>query len=283
MIKTTPCVKIPCGLAAGFFIGLKIFTIWFLIVLLFVACRTGMPPETSQGDLRNIENALLEGRWDAVIEYSEKYLSREPDNVAVRFVLSVAYYTKGEYDLQKKQHAWVLKDQQSMDAVVAWCEKLVQRFPQNYYAHFLLGVAYPTNEETEKAIESYNKAIEINPNLADAYAGLGDLYLDDGKVNDAIRYLKKAIETNPTYISAYMNLGVAYEDNGQIDESIASYEKTVEINPRITRVYFYLGSLYLKKGDRGKAIKAYKKVIELEPDGDLCVFAKKELERIQKD
>ena len=241
-----------------------------------------MPPEASQGEFHNIENALLEGRWDEVMKYSEEYLSREPDNVVVRFVLSVAYYTKGEYDLQKEQHSWVLKDQQSMDAMVAWCEKLVQRFPQNYYARFLLGVAYPTNEETEKAIESYKKAIEINPNLADAYAGLGNLYLDDGKVEDALRYLKKAIEINPTYISVNMDLGAAYSENDQIDEAIASYEKAVEINPRITLAYFYLGELYLEKGDKENAIRAHKKVIELEPDG-LGVYSKKQIERIQKD
>jgi tetratricopeptide (TPR) repeat protein len=262
---------------------LKIFTIWFLILLLFAACRTAMPPEKSQEDIHKIEDALLEGRWYDVMKYSEEYLLQQPDNVVVRFVLSVAYYTKGEYDLQKKQQAWVLKDQQSMDAVVTWCEKLVQRFPKNYYANFLLGVAYPTNEETEKAIESYNKAIEINPNLVDAYAGLGDLYLDEGKVSDAIRYLKKAIETDPTYVSAYMKLGDAYAENDQIDEAITYYEKTIEINPRITRVYYYMGNIYFKKGDREKAIKAYEKVIELEPDSDLSMFAKKEIERIQKD
>ena len=262
---------------------LKIFAIWFLIVLLFATCRTGMPPEPSRGELPNIENALLAGRWDDVMKYSKEYLSREPDNVGVRFVLSVAYYMKGEYGLQGEQHAQILKDQQSMDAVIAWCEKLVQRFPQNYYARFLLGAAYPINDETEKAIESYKKAIEINPGLAEAYAGLGDRYLDDGQANDAIGYLKKATEINPTLVSAYLNLGVAYEETGQGDEAIASYEKVIELKPRLTRAYFYLGELYLEKGDKENAIKAYKKVIELEPDIDLSEYSKMRLEKIQEE
>ena len=215
--------------------------------------------------------------------YSEELLVREPENAIVHFLLSVAYYMKGEYELQEKQYPWVLKDQQSMDAIVVWCENLVQRFPQNYYARFLLGSAYPIKDEAEKAIENYKKAIEINPNLADAYVGLGTIYLDDEQVDEAIKYFKRAIEINPAYIAAYLNLGATYEYNDQLDEAIVSYEKTIEINPRIVRVYVSLGDLYLQKGDRDKAIKAYEKIIELEPNSELGIYAKDAIEKAQAD
>jgi tetratricopeptide (TPR) repeat protein len=226
----------------------------------------------------------LEGKWDEVMAYSEKFLAREPDNIVVRFVLSVAYYRKGKYDLQEKQNLWVLRDEQSRDAIVAWCEKLAQRFPQNYYAHFLIGSVYPIKDKPEKAIESYKKAIEINPNLADAYVGLGAMYIDnDEQVDEGIKCLNKAIEIDQTYVAAYLNLAAAYDYKDQTNEAIVAYEKIIEIDPQITGVYISLGELYSEKGDRDKAMKAYKKVIELEPDSELCIYAKKELERIQKD
>lgn len=263
-------------------IKLKKFITGLFILFLFTGCRTGTLLEKPQNDLQEIEHALLEGKWDAVITYSEELLVREPDNAIVHFLLSVAYYMKGEYELQEKQYPWVMKDQQSMDAVVVWCENLVRRFPQNYYARFLLGSAYPIKDEAEKSIENYKKATEINPNLADAYVGLGTIYLDDEQVDEAIKYFKKAIEINPTYIAAYLNLGATYEYNNQMDEAIASYEKIIEINPRIARVYVSLGDLYLEKGDREKAIKAYEKVIELDPDGELGKYAKEKIEQAQE-
>ena len=259
------------------------FITGLLILLLFLGCRTGMPPGTEQGEFQNIEHALLEGKWDLVMTYSEKLLTGEPDNVIVRYLLSIAYYMNRKYELQEEQYPWVLKDQQSMEAIVVWCENLVQRFPQNYYAHFVLGSAYPIRDEGGKAIETYKKAIEINPNLADAYVGVGTIYLDDEQIDEAIEYFKRAVEANPTYVVAYLNLGSAYEYNDQIDEAIASYEKTVEIDPKIVRAYISLGALYMGKGNRDKAIKAYQKVIELDPKGELGIYAREEIKKAQTD
>lgn len=260
---------------------LKKCALWLLILLLFTGCTAGISVKAPPAGLQEIESAFLAGKWDEIITLGKNLLKVEPDNAAVGFVLSMAYYMKGEYELQEKQYPWVFKDEQSMDAVVDWCETLVQRFPQNYYARFVLGSAYPIKDESEKAIENYKKATEINPNLADAYVGLGTIYLDDEQVDEAIKYFKKAIEINPSYIAAYLNLGATYEYNDQIDEAIASYEKITGINPRITRAYVSLGDLYLAKGDREKAIKTYEKVIELNPDGELGIYAKDAIEKAQ--
>ncbi len=262
---------------------LKIFTIWLLIILLFAGCRTGMPSDKLQEEFQNIEYAVLEGKWNEVRTYSEKLLVRDQDNVIVHFVLSIAYYMEGKYELQEKQYPWVLRDARNVDDIVVWCENLVQRFPQNYYARFLLGSAYPIKDEMDKAIESYKKALEINPNLADAYAGLGAVYADIEQVDEAIRYFQKAIEINPTYIAAYLNLASTYEYNDQTDVAIAFYEKAIEINPAIAGAYISLGDLYLSKGDTDKAIKTYNKVIELEPGSELSIYAKEMIEKVRKD
>jgi tetratricopeptide (TPR) repeat protein len=257
------------------------FTAGLFVLLLFVGCRTGMPLETTQEEFQNIEHALLEGKWDAVMTDSEKLLVKEPDNVVVRFLSGLAYYMNGRYDLQEEQYEHVLKDKQSMDDVVVWCEKLAQRFPQNYYALFVLGSAYPIRDEDEKAIESYKRAIEIDKNLPDAYVGLGAIYAENEQIDEAAGYYKKAIEVNPSYVAAYLNLGALYEYDDQNDKAIASYEKAIEINPRIPRLYIALGRLYLEKGDRDKAVETYKKVIELEHGSPLGIYAREMIEKAQ--
>jgi tetratricopeptide (TPR) repeat protein len=258
---------------------LKKWTLYLLIVLLFTGCQTGVPVKT-QVEPQEIESAFLQGKWDEVISIGEKRLQGEPDNVVVRFVLSMAYYMKGEYDLQEQERSLAFEDEKSVDSIVAWCEQLTQRFPNNYYAHLLLGSAYRAKDEV-KALESYQRAVELNPNLSDAYLGLGATYWVSGKIDDAIKYFKKAIEINPKYIAAYYNLGSLYEYTGQIDEAIASFEKIVEIDPNFKESYLYLGDLYSEKGDKDKAIKAYQKVIELDPEGELGRYAKEAIEGIK--
>ena len=260
---------------------LKKFTQWLLILLLFIGCKTAIPLKTPQADLQEIEGAVLEGKWKEVITYSEKRLEREPDNAVIHFMLSMAYYMKGEYELQEQQRSLALEDEESMDAIIAWCKDLAQQFPDNSYAHLLLGSAYRAKDEVDKALESYKRAIEINTNFADAYLGLGVTYLLNEQVDEAIHYIKKAIEINPMHMPAHLNLGFIYEYNGQIDEAIASYEKTIEINPHFTGAYIKLGDLYLEKDDRDKAVKAYKKVIELEPESELGIYAEDAIEDIE--
>ena len=259
----------------------KKYTLWLLIILLFAGCQTGVPVRT-QVEPEGIETAFVAAKWDEVITLGEKRLEREPENATVHFLLSMAYYMKGEYDLQEHQRSLAFEDEKSVDSIVAWCEQLAQRFPDNYYAYLLLGSAYRAKDEVNKAMESYQRAVEINPNLSDAYVGLAATYWISGKVDDAIKYFKKAIEINPKDVAAHFNLGLLYENIEQIDEAIALYEKTIGIDPHFTDVYVTLGDLYSEKGEKDKAIKTYERVIELDPEGDLGSYAKEAIEGIKK-
>lgn len=261
--------------------GLKKFGICLLISLLFIGCKTGIPSKTPQSDLQETEHAFLEGKWDEVITLGEKSLEGEPANAVIRFVLSMAYYMKGEYELQEHQRSLALEDEESMDAIITWCQNLANRFPNNYYAHLILGSAYRAKDEIDKAMESYQRAVEINPNLADAYLGLAATYFLSEKIEESIKYFKKAIEINPGHVAAHYNLSLIYESTGQIDEAIALYEKIIEITPNFKGAYINLGDLYLEKGDRDKAIKIYQKVIELDPDSELGIYAKEVIEGIK--
>jgi tetratricopeptide (TPR) repeat protein len=261
---------------------LKKFALWLLILLLFVGCATGSSVKAPPAEMQEIENAFLTGRWDAVITQGKNILDVEPDNVAVSFVMSMAYYMKGEYELQDEQRSRALQDEKSIDTVVAWCKDLVKRFPDNYYAYLLLGSAYRYKDELDNSKKAYEKAIEINPNIADAYLGLGAAYYEEDNVDDAITYIKKAVEINPRLMPAHFSLGLLYEFIGKIDEAIASYEKTVEIDPKYMEAYFSLGELYSKKGDKDKAVKAYEKVIELDPKGEFGNYAREAIKGLKE-
>ena len=60
----------------------------------------------------------------------------------------------------------------------------------------------------DESILSFNHALKINPNYAEAYSNLGIALNELGKFEEAILNHRKAIKINPNYAEAYSNLGI---------------------------------------------------------------------------
>jgi protein involved in polysaccharide export with SLBB domain len=84
---------------------------------------------------------------------------------------------------------------------------------------YKMGVKYGRAKLFRQAAESFQKAVELKPDFADAYYGLGHAYFDLQRWKDAIHALERTLELNPKDADAYSMLGEAYmflrrESNG---------------------------------------------------------------------
>ncbi|HKR74654.1 MAG TPA: tetratricopeptide repeat protein [Candidatus Nitrosocosmicus sp.] len=88
----------------------------------------------------------------------------------------------------------------------------------------------PTADINTDDILQSDKAIEINPQYADAYnnKGLSLYYL--GNNQEAIACYDKAIESNPYFADAFFNKGMSLSALSKFPEAIASFDKTLEID-----------------------------------------------------
>lgn len=118
--------------------------------------------------------------------------------------------------------------------------------------------------EIERAIESYNKVIALNPKSPEANYMLGNAYSANGEYEKAITYLKKAIELKPDYFEAYYNLGRTYRRSGDFDLAIDSLKKSMEINSKFVPTIENLGHTYFEKGEIEKAIEWYQKTLSID-------------------
>ena len=66
---------------------------------------------------------------------------------------------------------------------------------------------------------SYLKAIEINPNYANAHYNLGNLFFDLRRLKDAEFSYRKAIQLNPKFTAAHYNLGRISIDLGKLKDA----------------------------------------------------------------
>ena len=110
----------------------------------------------------------------------------------------------------------------------------------NANTHFDLGLASLAKPDAGKdqfldSIASFKKAIEINPDHASAYNGLGYAYDSLGQHQKAISSYKEAIRLNPNDAGTHNNLGHTYEKLDQYQDAVASYKEALRIDPNHTK------------------------------------------------
>ena len=110
-------------------------------------------------------------------------------------------------------------------------EDTVKKSPDMFIAYNNLGIAYSNAKLYNKAIDSYRKALEINPYFAKAHASIGALYATVKNYQKSLVEIKSALKLNPNIPGAQFNLGLLYYKIGLLDEAIIQFEKAVRINP----------------------------------------------------
>ena len=111
----------------------------------------------------------------------------------------------------------------------------------------------------------FNRAIEINPKYAAAYANRGNVYQIQGNLQQAITDYNKAIEINPDIAGFYSNRGNAYQAQGKLDFAIADYNKAIEKNPKDSACYYNRGLAYYSSEQYDKSLADYKVAVNQEP------------------
>ena len=107
---------------------------------------------------------------------------------------------------------------------------------------FCLVVAVILYIEIKKSIDAVAET--------EAYESVGASFLKEGKYDKAIQCYEKAIELNPQDYEAYNDMGIAYMNSGSYEMAIESFEKTLSINPKLAKPYFNLSIAYTRKGEK---------------------------------
>jgi tetratricopeptide (TPR) repeat protein len=91
------------------------------------------------------------------------------------------------------------------------------------------------------------------------------LGIDSSLANTKIKYFTKAVELNPNLVEAYEKRAIHYYFQRRYNKAIRDYTKIIELKPEGPEAYLMLGSAHLKKGELEPAIYNLTRSIELEP------------------
>jgi tetratricopeptide (TPR) repeat protein len=154
----------------------------------------------------------------------------------------------------------------NVDEAMVHYQKALEINPDFAEAHNNLGNFLFQKGSVDEAIVHYQMALEINPDYAEAHYNLGNALLKMGNVDEAIAHLQKALQINPDYAEAHNNLGYALIQKGSVDEATAHFQKALQINPDYADAHNNLGNMLLEKGSVDEAIIHFQKALQIKPD-----------------
>jgi adenylate cyclase len=132
-----------------------------------------------------------------------------------------------------------------------------------------------TPEANREARRLYEKAIELDPDYARAYASLAWTYLvehserwagpEEQPLERALEYARQGVEVNPASHSNYLALGQIYLSKGLHDEALEALETAIALNPNDADGYAFLARALSFAGRPEEAIELMEKAQRLNP------------------
>jgi len=157
-------------------------------------------------------------------------------------------------------------------------DRAVNLKPDLADAYLMRGKAYVGEAKTERAIADFGKAIELRPNDARALLERAAAYLDLKDFQSAIQDTERALRIDPKLAEGYNLRGTAWRGLADLQKALADFTRAVELAPDADHLY-QRGATYQLLGDHKHAIDDFTQVIAIEPGASPSYFARAESRR----
>ena len=133
----------------------------------------------------------------------------------------------------------------------------------------------------QQAPAMFRRAIELDPEYAQAYAGLADILAQnllwrfataEDVLPEATQAAHRALELAPDLAEAHVALGHMRSLTGNNEGATRSFERAIELNPELFEAYYYFARHCIAHGELARAAQLFRKAFEVRPD-DFTVLA----------
>jgi len=177
------------------------------------------------------------------------------------------YYLKG----RNRYHRY---DRSGNEEAIVFFKKALELDPDYALAYAGLGDAYGQRAMrygydsawADSSLLASEKAISIEPNLAEGYKALSLGYMYKGWLTKALEANIKSTDLDPNYIDAFGNVGWAYLMLGRPDEAMRWMKKVLLRNPNFGMANLGVGGVYLSVGEYEKARRWVRNGLNVLPD-----------------
>jgi len=173
---------------------------------------------------------------DKAKEYYGQAIEKDPNYAMVYVGLADLYYVWPDNAPMPASEA-MPKARAAAEKALALDDTLAE-------PHAVLGGVYTISFEWDRGEREFRRALELNPNEANAHHWYAYLLSSMGRSEEAIAQAKHAVALEPLNLKYNDSLGVIYRDARQYDEAIESFKKTLELDPNYPPSNTNLGFVY---------------------------------------
>jgi tetratricopeptide (TPR) repeat protein len=137
--------------------------------------------------------------------------------------------------------------------------------PQNTDVIFLMARVSMTQNYFEDAIPLLESGLKLAPQRADLHAALGESYFMSGKTEKAIEEFQRLIDLDPSARS-YAFIGLSYRHLGRFDEALEYFELGLKQDPHNTSCLFNVGYIAERQGNYARAEDFFQQALHSNPD-----------------
>ncbi|MBN1920594.1 MAG: tetratricopeptide repeat protein, partial [Anaerolineae bacterium] len=205
--------------------------------------------ETDDGFLGLCEALSSLGDQKGVVASAQRWIAYNPRNADAHIYLGWASYQLKDYP----------------EAVEAFSSSLA--IEENSEAHHGLGDSFYAQKDYDSALKSYEKWLVLEPENALAYALLGWVQYSMNNTEDALRSFARALEMGPI-ASAYRGLGSVYYAQAEYELALENQEQWVDLEPNSAAARGSLGWTLQKLKRHADAASSFQRAVELFPTTD---------------
>jgi TolB-like protein/DNA-binding winged helix-turn-helix (wHTH) protein/tetratricopeptide (TPR) repeat protein len=174
-------------------------------------------------------------------------------------------YLRGRFYLAQRT-------QPAMEKAVRYFQEATEKDPRSALAYSGLAESYsllggyaflPPDVAHPKAKAAAGKALELDPDLAEAMTALADLTDDPAETE---KLFKKAIELNPNYATAHHWYARFLSETGRHQEAVAEINRARELDPLSLIINDNVGEMLFAAREFDKAVTQLRKSLEMEPN-----------------
>jgi tetratricopeptide (TPR) repeat protein len=119
-------------------------------------------------------------------------------------------------------------------------------------------------ERWEEALEAFLEAVDLDPNLPEAYQYLTVWYQQQSSLEKALFYATKSLSIEKS-APAYTLLGGVQLGLNMVDRARESFSNALKMDPNYEEAYFFLGLTYAENESQ-RAVELFQKAVDLDPN-----------------
>jgi tetratricopeptide (TPR) repeat protein len=156
--------------------------------------------------------------------------------------------------------------QGKFDEALANSVKAAALDPNDFRPHVLAAYAYSGQRKMKSASESFAAAIRLQPQRKELYLDKAGIDYLRNAHEEALAACKKAVELDPNYAQAYLMIGNLLRfDEKRRYEAIAALQNVIRLNPTIREAYDYLGEIFESAKDYKRAEQVFRQGMQADP------------------